>query len=248
MFMNAPRTAYDLHFQMFRIPIRVHPSFWLVGAIFCWDLVEKGFAFLLLGIACVFVTILIHELGHALMWRAYHMDSVILLYSFGGLTYPEGRLPRRSWRIIVTLAGPFSNFLLFGIVWGSDVLRPWSLVNDYTWTAYFILCQINLVWGLINLLPVYPLDGGQISRELWLQFQPRMGIVNSLRMSMIIAIAFAAYALACRFHLIPVEWMIVWLQPGIYGAILFGVLALQNYLELQKEFRPTFYDDDSRWR
>jgi stage IV sporulation protein FB len=250
MLVTTQRTPYDLNFRIFGIPTRVHPSFWLIAVIFSWPLSADGLQFVLLGIACMFVTIMVHELGHALMWRAYHMDSAILLYSFGGLTFPEGRLPRRSWRIIVTLAGPFANFLLFGVIWGSDQVQPWQSTNLYTDVVFDVLVQINLGWGLLNLLPVYPLDGGQISRELWLEYQPSMGVVNSLRMSMIVAIAFSAYAVGCRYDLIPRQWTVWWLRPGMYAAILFAVLALENYFDLQNQQRSRFYsnEDQPPWK
>lgn len=245
MLMNLQRTPLDLAWRMFGIPVRIHPSYWLVAALFSWPLAEIGPQFLLIGVGCMFVSIMAHELGHALMFRAYHMDSSILLYSFGGLTFPEGGLPVRSWRIIVTLAGPLANFLLLGIVWGSNYVEPWALANQYTAWVYIILFQINLYWGLINLLPVYPLDGGQISRELWTMKRPHTGLIISLQMSMIVALVFSLYAFGCHFHILPPDLIIGWMRPGLFAAILFGLLALENYQQLQiARHQGSYYDDD----
>ena len=247
--MNLQRTPFDLNWRMFGIPIRVHPSYWLVSALFAWPLAEIGPEYLLIGMGCMFVSLMAHELGHALMFRAYHMRSGILLYSFGGLTFPEGPLPERSWRIIVTLAGPLANFLLLGIVWGSNYVEPWSMTNRYTAVAYLILFQINLYWGLLNLLPVFPLDGGQISRELWTKHRPRTGVVISLQLSIAVAIAFSVYAFACHFNVLPPELRIPWLSPGLFAAILFGILALENYTQLQVARSSSYFDNDrSPWQ
>lgn len=246
--MSLQRTPYDLNWRMFGIPVRVHPTFWLVSAVFAWPHADRGIAFWLVGIACMFVSLMAHELGHALMFRCYHMDSGILLYSFGGLTIPDGRLPQRSWRIIVTLAGPFANFLLLGIVWGSNYVEPWARKNEYLWVVYWIMFSINLYWGLLNLLPVFPLDGGQISRELWLKYRPDSGLVNSLQMSFLFAIGFAAYAIGCHYNLIPPDWLIPWLRPGIFAGILFIILAVENYSQLQAAKRSrVYYDDRTPW-
>ena len=55
--------------------------------------------------------------------------------------------------------------------------------NNLDELIWFLL-QINIFWGIINLLPVYPLDGGQIARELFVQSNPQAGIANSLRLSL----------------------------------------------------------------
>jgi stage IV sporulation protein FB len=246
--MNVQPTQFDLNFRIFGIPVRVHPSFWLVSAIFNWWLMEAGVQFLLLGVFCMFIALMAHELGHALMFGAYRVQSGILLYFIGGLTIPNGGLARSSWRIIVTLAGPATNFLIAFVVWGSDYVQPWELTNKYTFIIYYILFNVNLYWGLLNLVPVFPLDGGQISRELWLQSQPGNGLVYSLRMSVIVALGIALFTFGCELNLIPSSWTVSWLRPGQFVGILFAFLAVQNYVDLQNMQAPRRYrrDDDDR--
>jgi stage IV sporulation protein FB len=203
-----------------------------------------GFGPFLIAIGCMFVSLMAHELGHALMFRAYHMHSGIFLYSFGGLTTPDGRLPRRSWRNIVTLSGPLANFLLMGLVWASNYVQPWALTSKYAYFTYIFLFRINLWWGLLNLIPVWPLDGGQISREMWTKYRPHTGVVNSLQASMVVAICFVAYALGCHFDVIPENWIVFELRPGLFAAILFLILAVENFQELQMHRRSGYYHDD----
>ncbi len=245
MLMNLQPSPYDVNFRLFSIPTRVHPSFWLIAALFSFDLARSGMLYWGIGIGCIFFSILIHELGHALLYRCYHMGSYILIYSFGGLTISHDRLPVRSWRIIVSLAGPLANFLVVGIVWSTNEIEPWRLTSDATKVIYSLLYIVNLFLGIVNLLPVYPLDGGQISRELWTAQQPRRGLINSLRMSFIVAIAFVAYALGCHFNAIPRDWIPLDLRPGLFTAIIFGLIAVENYTELQNNMRShdfRYYD------
>lgn len=78
---------------------------------------------------------------------------------------------------------------------------------------------INILWGIVNLLPIYPLDGGQISRELCQIGNPRGGIVLSLQISTVAAIAMALFGL------------IAW--HSFYTALMFGFLAWSSYQTLQ---------------
>jgi hypothetical protein len=73
----------------------------------------------LLWIVVVFISILIHELGHALAFRRYGQDSHIVLHMGGGLTIPEtvswgggyaNVVPSPTQQIIITLTGPFTGF------------------------------------------------------------------------------------------------------------------------------------------
>ena len=87
------------------------------------------------------------------------------------------------------------------------------------------LLEVNILWGVINLLPVFPLDGGQISRELFNLKDPRNGTNQALQLSAGIAVLLAAYAL---------------LNQRFYVALMFGYLAYSNFQTLQ------FYRN--RWR
>jgi stage IV sporulation protein FB len=234
VFINLQRTPYDLNWRMFGIPVRVHPSFWFLALLFNISAYHIGIEYLLIGMAGLFIIILIHELGHALMYRAFRSYSSILLYAFGGLTFGEFVLRRPSWRIIVSLAGPLANFLLAAVVWASDYFLEWARPMGYPRFIFYLLFWYNIFLGLLNLLPVYPLDGGQISRELWVRANPFRGIVNSLKMSIVVAAAIAAYAFACEFNLVPRDLLIWWLRPTAYVGVLFIVLAIENYSELQR--------------
>ena len=67
---EPPRTGGDLNFQLFGIPVRVHPLFWLI-AVLLGISGDPQPAEILLWVVAVFVSILVHELGHALTMRAF---------------------------------------------------------------------------------------------------------------------------------------------------------------------------------
>ncbi len=123
----------------------------------------------------------------------------IVLYAFGGLAIPDRRLHDRWQRVAVSFAGPLAQFLLLGLVFlclaikGTDFavaflhylgsffgLRMMThddvlaiqIMEPMVLEFVFDMIVINLFWALLNLLPVFPLDGGQISRELFETVMP----------------------------------------------------------------------------
>lgn len=239
VFGEPDRTTVDLNFQLFGFPVRVHPLFWLV-TVFIFVRQEGELPDYVNWVAAVFISILIHELGHAFAMRSYGFSPHIVLYAMGGLaSYGSGYQSRalRTWpQIIISAAGPLAGFALAGAILMSLVVAgfrdqiyfvgPLNLVPlvvdiGRERLAQFInfVCWISVFWGIVNLLPVYPLDGGHIAREALLALQPRRGIENSLMLSIVVAVGMAAYA-ALVLHL-------------FFGALFFGYLAYSSYQILE---------------
>ncbi len=252
MFLTEPPPSQgDLRFRVLGFPVRVHPFFWLVTGIMGLRSGGEGTApaELLTWVAVVFVSILVHELGHAVMQRRFGGHPRITLYGLGGLASCDD-CDRSSYsQIIISLAGPIAGFLLAGVLmaamnlaghqtaiqWaerpdvaildpsGFALYRLWviweqlstPLANSIVFDALFV----NIAWGIINLLPIYPLDGGRVSRELLTLKNPRGGIVLSLQLSAIVAV------------LMAIVGAVVW--QSLYTAIMFGYLAYSNYQTLQ---------------
>jgi Zn-dependent protease len=213
---------------MFGIDVRVHPLFWLISAMLGWRLAEQlGYQYLLLWVACVFVSILIHELGHVFVGRIFGAYGHIVLYSFGGLAIGSSDLPHRWQRVAVYFAGPLAGFILLGLV--EVIIRVIELPRTPSAVmlvaTLLFLWEINLFWGLMNLLPVWPLDGGQISREVFTWLTPNNGLRVSLGLSIFVAAAIAITA--------AVGW-VKFIGQDFYLAILFGLLAFSSFQMLQQ--------------
>jgi Zn-dependent protease len=148
-----------LSFRLFGIPVRIDPSFLVITVM--WGLGERSTALIASWIVVVTLSILAHELGHAITYRIFDRRPNIVLQWLGGVTFAEGGLtPARS--LIVSLAGPLTGLLLIGLP--ALVIGHGALDGTSTWAS--VLNQVvwvNIVWSVFNLLPVLPLDGGQVT-------------------------------------------------------------------------------------
>jgi len=165
----------SVEFRLFRIPVRIHLWFWLM-ALWLWTLnSDEGWAGLVIWVAVVFQGILMHELGHALVGRAFGKRPRIELVALGGLTWWEQREPMSPGRnLVVSAAGPAVGIFIGSLALVlADVLRiPDPSLARY---AFRSVVFVNLGWGLLNLLPVLPLDGGNIVASLMELLAPSRG-------------------------------------------------------------------------
>lgn len=246
MFFEPERSQFDLNFKLFGIDVRVHPMFWLFSAILGWNAVQEGFSFLLVWIACAFVSVLIHELGHVFMGRLFGSHGHVILYSFGGLAIGSSALRTRWQRIAVYFAGPLAGFLLYGLVRWATAYMDRRALNPLVLEAIVDLTVINLFWGIFNLFPIWPLDGGQISRDLFDWLTPENGVRVSLGISLVVAGLFAFIALINTYAAEPpaLVRMIPYLAllGGLYMVLLFACLAFNSYQLLQIEGRRKPWD------
>jgi Zn-dependent protease len=207
--------------------------------------VSGGLVQLLIWVAVVFVSILIHEMGHALTMRHYGHAAEVILYIGGGLAVPQPERFSGRWanlrlttgqHILISLAGPGAGFLLavlvmlLVVVLGgrvfytplagiipsvSAILPTGGLLNSVVGA----LLWVNIFWGLINLVPVQPLDGGNVAREFLSSADPVDGERKALWISMI------AGAVAAIVGFV--------LMRSAYMTLLFAFLAIQSYERLK---------------
>ena len=243
MFLTEPhRTAYDINFNVAGVPVRVHPLFWLICLLMGGASDFQPVPVLIWTIA-VFISILIHELGHAVAIRFYGWRPRVILYAFGGLAAYEPTWHRTVPQIVISFAGPAAGFLLAGVV-AAGILAaghrmqlnlaepfPLPLRFEYFYSSDgkvlanlngFIvdMLYVNIFWGFLNLLPIYPLDGGKIANELISYFNPHNGFRQTLMLSIFTAAGMAAV-------------MFFKLDTG-RSAIFFLIFAAMNYAELQQ--------------
>lgn len=207
-------------FRLLGIPFQVTWYFWLGAAIVGSNVArgEHAALNLVLWMLCVLVSITVHELGHALAGRHYGIRTHVVLHIMGGLTFLPGARLNRSQNILVVMAGPAAGFALWGLMLlverflesnhyfhdtnELDLHVMNLLVGEMLW--------INLYWSLFNLLPIYPLDGGQILRD----------VVGPRHMQVTYTVGAALAAGLCVYMA---------LQGRLYNAFLLGSLAYSNY-------------------
>ena len=151
-----------LDFRVAGIPVRVEPIFFLVMALLGW---ANGHTGVLIAVFMVVggVSILIHELGHATAQRSFGAQPRITLTGFGG--YTVGPVQPRGRSLVVTLAGPGAGFLTAIVAVAlSQVVTSDSRIVE---TALDDLIWVNVAWGVFNLLPILPLDGGHVAVDLF---------------------------------------------------------------------------------
>lgn len=247
MLGQVPETPYDLRFTALGIPVRIHPVFWLTSAFLAWS--PGRLDVVIIRILCILVAILVHELGHAVVTRHFGWTPEIVLYFLGGYATT---MRHSTWRdIAVSAAGPGAGFVLFFSIWfwgrvsgvitdGSSFLRPefsaaamrdWpsaiavgTKLNNLILDAIYFSLFINLIWNVANLLPVLPLDGGQISREFFSWLRPRDGMDICLMLSMVASGAVALWSAKAMSE----NRGVMGLDP-LFLAIMFGYLCFQSY-------------------
>lgn len=189
------------------VEVNVHPTFGLVlvWAIWQWGFgPSRGVAALGLGlvlVALVFISVLLHELGHCAMAREFGIRVLdITLWPFGGVARIEQMPANARTEFLISLAGPLTSLaiavaltplvLLAGILGGWETVFPSDdpvrAMNLSSLAAY--LAIINLLIMAFNLLPAFPMDGGRILRAA---LAPRLGRERATTMAVLAGLFFA---------------------------------------------------------
>jgi Zn-dependent protease len=237
-------------FHLFGVEVRVKFWFWFATLLFCGNMDTRS---ALIWIAVCFVSILLHELGHVFAFRMFGTDAYAVLHGFGGLAVPDNGVNGTLANFVVALAGPMADFLLAALVVavayvaGVSVHFGWHMFlptisawpsltgasgvakfrDNYLWYVLLNdLLFVNFYWGLVNLLPVYPLDGGHAARAVFERRDRYNGKRTSLLVSAIVGALVALIGVA---------------EGNLYMILLFGLLAAtsaQRFEAERKRFIP----------
>lgn len=225
------------HFRIAGIPVRIEPVFWIVTVFFAFNLQDARL--IITWVAVVLVSILVHELGHAVALKAFGQPSSIVLHGFGGVTISQRRLTRAR-SIIVSLAGPITALALLGIpaLLVRDSAYGLELEFDYftsgrgfgLWPVLYFAVYVNIWWSIANLLPIRPLDGGNVMTEL-------IGIQRARILSVAVGAAAAV-------------WAYFFSAEGLrYAALFAAFLAFINFSEYRRAktggVAPSAFDVDA---
>jgi Zn-dependent protease len=215
--------------------------FWVISIVFGAVAVRNTgvniFVGMALWTAAVFISILVHELGHAVTAKAYGWPPRITLHSMGGLASFSPINPTRKQRILIDFMGPGAGFIFGGLILLGVVLSghsanmlpgvglrigsgPGLSAGGRLELFVLFLIYVNIFWGLINLVPVHPLDGGHIAKAIIEKYRPRDAWAVALKLGIGTAGVLAVTALV--------------LSGEYFIAIMFGLLGYNNYQMLQQ--------------
>ena len=172
---------------------------------------EQGIHYALLWIPILFISVLVHELAHAGMIAAFGFGaSQIVLTGMGGVTINRRRA--RPWQdLLISIAGPASSFgLYFLSVW---LIRNVEVAQTDRMLAALLpaMAWANRAWGLFNLIPLAPLDGGHAVREFFRMFlSERNAFIVAIWIGIVGGILIAAYLLLARafFIALYIAWFV----------------------------------------
>jgi membrane-associated protease RseP (regulator of RpoE activity) len=227
-------TRWDLSFSVRGIPVRIHPMFWVITIVLGAVGPRATVLGVTLWVAAVFLSILVHELGHAFVARAHGWPPRVTLYAMGGVASYRPTRHTISSRILIAFAGPGAGFVLGALILalilltghstslpglpidvgnGPPIAGRLGLFVDYT-------LFVSVFWGLVNLAPIHPLDGSTIATAAIEKFRPR----DALRISAQLSLA-AAVGLA-------VAGLVIYRSPFI--TVMFAMLGYGSWQMLQQ--------------
>lgn len=194
-----------------RIPIFISPFFWFLILMLGWLNSGTIGGTAIWGVV-IFVSVLVHEYGHALTALLFGQEAEISLVGMGGLTKREGPKLGRWKEFLIVLNGPLAGFALFFLSYFLLTIVP----RNQTVLIYAldVALNVNLFWTILNLMPVFPLDGGHLMKILLERVFGIRGIQLAFILSMALAVILGIY-----FFLI---------QQLLMGALFF-MLAFESY-------------------
>jgi Zn-dependent protease len=209
-------------FRLFGVDVEIQIGFWITAFLLGFNWFGRGgiqVGPMVLWMGIVLVSILAHEYGHAFALRRHAIEPSITLHWMGGHTTWRAVLPiKRLDRVIISVAGPFAGFALAALAYAVQVLAedPIGAAPPLVKSGLQILQYVNLSWGIINLLPVLPFDGGHVLEHA---LGPKRAKITAV-ISLLVGLGVAGYFLSVG---------------NVLGAVLFGMAALRSFSALRAE-------------
>jgi Zn-dependent protease len=208
-------------FRLGSIPVEVQASHLLTSAVLAMSALPSnrpgltgtaGFV-VVSWMFIVFVSVLVHEMGHAVVSRAFGYQPTVTLAWMGGHTHPNAPGPIPWHRdVLLTLAGPLFGLALGILCWVLRAsLEDQSEVLDYLLGVGAIA---NFFWAGLNLLPVMPLDGGRIVSVVAMRLFGRWGLVLAQGLALLTSVAIVALGLWLRMPILAVFFAMFGFQAG----------------------------------
>jgi membrane-associated protease RseP (regulator of RpoE activity) len=208
-----------MKFSLLGLPVQIDWGFWIVAALLGGDMRDPNLV--LIWVAVVLFSVLLHELGHALAAVRLGARPRIQLTMFGGMTvWSPTRTISAYDRLGVSVAGPLAGFAAAALI---SFLVPFPHLPVYVARAFSMALWVNVVWGVLNLLPILPLDGGHAMRDIISILRGTSDERLALKISAVTGALLAFLALS---------------QGFFYGAILAGWMTWKNWSAYKTHSRP----------
>lgn len=210
-----------MSFRLFGVDVEIQIGFWITAFLLGLSAFGRGgfqVGPMLLWMAIVLISVLVHEYGHAFAFRRHAIRSSIVLHWMGGHTMPQAVLPlSRLEHVIISVAGPFAGFALAAVAYSAQVLLegPIQSAPPLVKLGLQLTQLVNVSWGIINLLPVLPFDGGHVLEHA---LGPKRAKLTAV-ISLVAGLAVAGYFVS---------------TGNILGAVLFGMAAVRSFRTLQE--------------
>jgi Zn-dependent protease len=186
-----------IRFSIFGIPVEIQTWFWITMAALGYVTFNNstdGQTLLLcmsLFILAGLLSMLVHELGHALAGIYFRAKPYIVLQSFGGYAaFPNSQFTRTQ-SFLVTAAGPAIQFLLGALSYAILIYLPEE--KEMFLLFFQVLTVISILWAILNLIPVFPLDGGRMMFALMGPRREKAAWWISMVCGTIVGISFISY-------------------------------------------------------
>lgn len=210
-----------------RIPITIHPLFWVMAVLIGFFNGGQSVLGTLVWVGVILFSVLVHEFGHATTALFFGLKPRIELVALGGLTYHQGDKLSFKKQFFIVLNGPLFGFMLFVVSWA--LLKLPALSGGLVGSILLLFMYVNLIWTVLNLVPVMPLDGGQLLRIVLESIFGAKGFKYSLVVGMTVATG--------------ISLVFFFLQNFLIGALFF-LFAFQSY-DLFRRLRSFSEEDRS---
>lgn len=216
-------------FKIFGFQVNIDFSWFIVAALVVISLANQYFptaqpglprsVYLLMGLAGalgLFVSVVAHELSHALVARRYGLQMRgITLFIFGGVAEMAGEPDNPKTELLMAIAGPIASFVVAGLCFTATLLGYAGGWPAAVTAVFGVLAWWNFMLALFNLVPAFPLDGGRILRAILWEWK------GSLRWATRIT-----SALGSGFGILLLVTGAVWVLSGNWGGIWLALIGL----------------------
>jgi Zn-dependent protease len=208
-----------MSFRLFGVNVEIQMGFWITAVLLGWPASGTPDRLIVVWVAVVLLSVLVHEFGHAMAVMRHHIEPEITLHWMGGTTAWRPILPlRRRDHVLISAAGPAAGFALWGALRLLGALAPglYASLPMPVYVGLQFLEDVNLAWSIFNLIPVLPLDGGHILEHALGPRRVRLAAGISLGVASLLILFFLS-------------------RHSYWGVFLFGMAAMQNVQRLRAE-------------